>query len=40
MTDKYYESPEVKLISVNPEGLLCSSPMQLPDVDWTEGEDW
>jgi len=40
MNDKHYVSPEVKLISVNPEGLLCSSPMQLPDVNWQDEQEW
>ena len=40
MSDIRYVSPEVKLISVNPEGLLCSSHMQLPNVNWQEDQEW
>lgn len=40
MSDIRYVSPEVKLISLNPEGLLCSSPMQLPNVNWQDDQEW
>ncbi len=40
MNDKLYVSPEIEAVSVNPEGLLCSSPMQLPNVNWQEDQEW
>lgn len=40
MKGKIYESPEVRVENFYAEGVLCSSPMQLPDVDWKEDVDW
>ena len=40
MAQKLYETPDMKVLSVNVEGLLCSSPMQLPNVNWQEDQEW
>lgn len=40
MAQKLYETPDMNVLSVTVEGLLCSSPMQLPNVNWQDDQEW
>ncbi len=46
MEQKFYKTPELEILTIGAEGVLCSSvtdpdnPMILPGTDWKDEEVW